>query len=87
MLEPFSDVSWPQQCLDWSWLRKIYPIPVIDIFPHSQLSNPSPSDLDPILLGHKQANPSSHFTPSGHSKWIFRDDIRSLMFYFSFPDI
>ena len=32
-------------------------------FSHSQWPNPSPSDLNPIFPGQKQANPSSHFTP------------------------
>jgi len=36
-------------------------------FSHSQRPNPSPSDLNPIFPGQKQANPSSHFTPSGPS--------------------
>ena len=30
-------------------------------------SNPSPSDQNPIFPGQKQANPNSHFTPSGPS--------------------
>ena len=36
-------------------------------FFHSQWQNPSPSDLNPISPRQKQANPSSHFTPSGPS--------------------
>ena len=53
--------------LDWSCFETINSIPTFDIFSHSQWKNSSPSDLNPILAGQNQANPSSHFTPSGPS--------------------
>ena len=54
-------------CLDWSWFRTIYPIPIFDILFPFPVTNPSPSGLNPIFPGQIPTNPTSHFTPSGPS--------------------
>ena len=46
-----------------AWLQDFYPVPIFEIFPHSQWPNPSSSDLNPIFPGQKQANPSSPVYP------------------------
>ena len=63
VLEHFFDFSQPQEISDvltGHGYKIFIPFPFLTFFP-------IPSDLNPIFPGQKQANPSSHFTPSGPS--------------------